>query len=144
MFNLTLTYDEIELLLAYALFNAVKLGTTFIDVSLFQKVLSSRYFTQNLLKHFRKYDQNLICQFDIDSFQKVKLLPIGNSPSLPVNLHYAPGILRKIESLINKIIIISLPRQKLLQLNFSREHQSKVRHKKKLYQEISLRYDHIT
>ncbi|PKK64174.1 hypothetical protein RhiirC2_787877 [Rhizophagus irregularis] len=148
MFNLALThrsrsiieknsYTKIELLLVY---------TALINSGTIQKVLNSRYFNQNLLKHFRRHGQGLICQFEIDSSQKIKLLTTGDLPSKEnniellfyfhsVSLRHVP---RNIGYSINKIDI-SMPRQKLLQLNFSREHQLKVRHKKKLYQGISLR-----
>jgi hypothetical protein len=50
---------------AHALFNAVRLGPTFIDIPVCQtlitrKVIISRYFVQRLLMHFGKYDQKLI------------------------------------------------------------------------------------
>ena len=50
---------------AHALFHAVRLGPTFIDISVCQtliarKVMISRYFVQRLLMHFGKYDQKLI------------------------------------------------------------------------------------
>ena len=49
----------------YALFNAVRLGLTFIDMTVCQslierKVISSRYFFQILLKHLRMYNQKLV------------------------------------------------------------------------------------
>ena len=50
---------------AHALFHAVRLGPTFIDIPVCQtliarKVILSRYFIQRLLMHFGKYDQKLI------------------------------------------------------------------------------------
>ena len=50
---------------AHALFHAVRLGPTFIDITVCQilitrKVIISRYFVQRLLMHFGKYDQKLI------------------------------------------------------------------------------------
>src|SRR5688572_18217097 len=50
---------------AHALFQAVRLGPTFIDIPVCQtliarKVIISRYFVQRLLMHFGKYDQTLI------------------------------------------------------------------------------------
>ncbi|CAB4391267.1 unnamed protein product [Rhizophagus irregularis] len=47
-------------------------------------------------------------------------------------------MLKSVGDSVNKIGI-SIPRQKSIQLNFSREHRLKIRHKKKLYQGISLR-----
>src|SRR4051794_27601540 len=49
----------------HALFHAVRLGPTFIDIPVCQtliarKVIISRYFVQRLLMHFGKYDQKLI------------------------------------------------------------------------------------
>ncbi|GBC08201.1 hypothetical protein RclHR1_07970003 [Rhizophagus clarus] len=49
----------------HALFHAVRLGVTFIDMTLCQslierKVITSRYFIQILLMHFRVYNQKLI------------------------------------------------------------------------------------
>ena len=49
----------------HALFHAVKLGITFIDMMVCQslierKVITSRYFIQMLIKHFRIYNQKLI------------------------------------------------------------------------------------
>ncbi|CAB4432643.1 unnamed protein product [Rhizophagus irregularis] len=48
-----------------ALFHVVRLGITFIDMSICQsliqrKVITSRYFIQILLKHFRVYNQKLV------------------------------------------------------------------------------------
>ncbi|GBC44112.1 hypothetical protein GLOIN_2v1489942 [Rhizophagus irregularis DAOM 181602=DAOM 197198] len=158
MFNLALThrtrsiieknsYAKIELLLlVYALINAIDLGTIFIDIKLFQKI-------QNLLKKFERHDQNLTYQFEIYSSRKIKLLFKGNLPSKEndlelqfyfhsISLRHVPKMLRNIGVSINKIGI-SLPRQKSIQLNFSREHRLKIRHKKKLYQGISLREGEI-
>src|SRR4051794_1579071 len=50
---------------AHALFHAVRLGPTFIDIPVCQTLIASkfilyRYFIQRLLMHFEKYDQNLI------------------------------------------------------------------------------------
>jgi hypothetical protein len=50
---------------AHALFNAVRLGPTFIDISVCQTLIArniviSRCFIQSLLTHFGKYDQRLI------------------------------------------------------------------------------------
>ena len=50
---------------AHALFHAVRLGPTFIDIPVCQiliarKVKISRYFIQRLLMHFEKYGQKLI------------------------------------------------------------------------------------
>ena len=50
---------------AHALFHAVRLGPTFIDITvcdtlIARKVIISRYFVQRLLMHFGKYDQKLI------------------------------------------------------------------------------------
>ena len=50
---------------AHALFYAVRLGPTFIDIPVCQiliarKVFISRYFIQRLLMHFGKFDQKLI------------------------------------------------------------------------------------
>lgn len=63
-------YAKIEWLLEHygeenALFHVVRLGITFIDMSLCQslierKVMTSRYFIQILLNHFRVYNQKLI------------------------------------------------------------------------------------
>ena len=49
----------------HALFHAVRLGPTFIDMPLCQTLIArnigiSRYFVQRLLMHFGKYDQKLI------------------------------------------------------------------------------------
>ena len=49
----------------HALFHAVRLGPTFIDIPVCQTLITrevpiSRYFIQRLLMHFGKYDQNLI------------------------------------------------------------------------------------
>ena len=49
----------------HALFHAVRLGLTFIDMTVCQslierKVMTSRYFIQILLKHFRIYSEKLI------------------------------------------------------------------------------------
>ena len=82
---------------AHALFHAVRLGPTFIDVSVCQtlisrKVILSRYFTQRLLMNFGKYDQKLIehkiehnvGQLDADKIrafqQKIKSPWASNSP----------------------------------------------------------------
>src|ERR1044071_8598986 len=50
---------------AHAMFHAVRLGPTFIDIALCKnllarKVIISRYFIQRLLMHFGKYNQKLI------------------------------------------------------------------------------------
>src|SRR5207248_9074567 len=50
---------------AHALFHAVRLRSTFIEIPVCQtlitrKVIISRYFMQRLLMHFGKYDQKLI------------------------------------------------------------------------------------
>ena len=55
---------------AHALFHAVRLGPTFIDIPVCQtliarKVIISRYFVQRLLMHFGKYDEKLI-EFEIE------------------------------------------------------------------------------
>jgi hypothetical protein len=55
---------------AHALFHAVRLGPTFIDIPVCQtlitmKVPISRYFIQRLLMHFGKYDQKLV-EFKIE------------------------------------------------------------------------------
>ncbi|RGB30618.1 hypothetical protein C1646_765114 [Rhizophagus diaphanus] len=160
MFNLALThrtgsnieknsYAKIESLQVYALIDAIDLGTIFIDIKLFQKIQK----IQNHLKKFKRYDQILTYQFEIYSSQKIKLLFKGNLPSKEndlrlqfylhsISLRHVPKMLKNIGDSINKIGI-SMPRQKLLQSNFSRKHQLKVRHKKKLYQGISLREGEI-
>ncbi|CAB4444795.1 unnamed protein product [Rhizophagus irregularis] len=148
MFNLELTHRNRSIIekksYVNALINATDPGSIFIDIKLFQKV-------QNLLK---KFDQNLIYQFEIYSSQKIKLLFKGNLPSkkndlkLQLYFHYItslrhiPKILRSVGDSVNKIGI-SMPRQKSIQLNFNREHRLKIHHKKKLYQGISLRYDRL-
>src|SRR6266540_7027634 len=76
---------------AHAMFHAVRLGPTFIDIAVCQnlfarKVITSRYFIQKLLSHCGKYDQKLIelkiehnlGQLDADrirTFQRTVKLP---------------------------------------------------------------------
>ncbi|PKY54588.1 hypothetical protein RhiirA4_473478 [Rhizophagus irregularis] len=143
MFNLELTHRNRSIIekksYVNALINATDPGSIFIDIKLFQKV-------QNLLK---KFDQNLIYQFEIYSSQKIKLLFKGNLPSKKndlklqfyfhyISLRHIPKMLKSVGDSVNKIGI-SIPRQKSIQLNLSRENRLKIRHKKKLYQGISLR-----
>ncbi|PKK61192.1 hypothetical protein RhiirC2_792177 [Rhizophagus irregularis] len=140
MFNLELTNRNRSIIEKNSYVNAsIDPGTIFIDIKLFQKV-------QNLLK---KFDQNLTYQFKIYSSQKIKLLFKGNLPSKKndlklqfyfhyISLRHIPKMLKSVGDSVNKIGI-SIPRQKSIQLNFSREHRLKIRHKKKLYQGISLR-----
>ncbi|RGB30615.1 hypothetical protein C1646_765107 [Rhizophagus diaphanus] len=146
MFNLELAHRNRSIIeknsYVNALIDAIDSGTIFIDIKLFQKV-------QNLLKKFKRHGQNLTYQSKFISSQKIKLLFKDNFLSKKndlklqfyfhsISLRHVPKMLRNIGDSIDKIGI-SMPRRKSIQLNFSREHRLKIRHKKKLYQGISLR-----
>jgi hypothetical protein len=80
---------------SHALFHAVRLGPTFIDIPLCQtliarKVITSRYFIQRLLMHFERYDQKLIelkiehnVGLDaIQNFQQKRKTPLASNLSI--------------------------------------------------------------
>src|SRR4051794_21463072 len=87
----------------HALFHAVRLGPTFIDIPVCQtliarKVIISRYFVQRLLMHFGKYNQKLIelklehnvGQLDADkirAFQQKNKLPWASNLPITVFKH---------------------------------------------------------
>ncbi|CAG8636237.1 222_t:CDS:1, partial [Scutellospora calospora] len=82
---------------AHALFHAVRLGPSFISVSVAQAIITkrgilSRYFIQKLLIHYGSYDLKLIekkishnvGQFDIRSLEKKSHKPWGSDLQLSV------------------------------------------------------------